>query len=1182
MKSLRRFKPIIFVLAMSLLPFIYGCFDDDSDSGPLTLSIMHVNDTHSQIEELTSQTIKINGTSTTVDMAGMARLATKVADIRSKKENTLLLHAGDAVQGTLYFTKYEGEAEFRFMNDMKFDAMAIGNHEFDKGPDYLKNFIDYANFPIISANITPSADSELSKQFEPYTIIKVDNQEIGIIGLTTVDTDNISSPGNKVTFTDEIDAAKKYVSELEAKGVNKIIALTHMGYEQEMALGQAVSGIDIIVGGHSHTFLGGKNLTDLGMSVAGDYPTIVKNPSGESVYIVQAWEKAKVLGILDVTFDANGKVTSAAGTPVLLVDDNFKQKDSNGNSVAVDETTKSSIMGVINANSAIEVVKEDATSLATLSTYKAGVDEIQNLKIGSAGDNLYHTRAPFTDKLSVGVPFPFGSYVAPHVAESMLWKVNKSGYKNADIALKGGGGVRISLNKGDITVGKAYELLPFANTLVVVSLTGAEVVESIQSGVTTAVVGTSSGAYPYVAGARYTVDAKTDPKNPMVTLVEIKNDDGTYTKINESANYNVVVDSYVAGGGDFYSTIGNADGYRYDTGFIDAEAFMDYVSEKGTLYRLNETGVTYLTDSKVIKVIETTDIHGSIFPYDFIEAKSTGQSLTQVYSYVKAQRNIANQSVVLLDNGDILQGQPIVNYYNFEHTPLSEHVVAAAMNYMGYDAATVGNHDIEPGKEVYDAIQSALNFPWLAANCIDTNTGKPYFEPYAVVTKNGVKIAILGLITPGIPMWLPQSVWPNMEFIDMTEAAQEWIPKIKSRENPDIIIGLFHSGWDYCYNNDCKSQEEIEAAYALERNENGAQIVAMEVDGFDLICIGHDHMNWADSIKNKAGKTVYFMGADDAAAYISEAIIVVKADGTKMIEVLNRNSSKFAVDNEMYSYFEPQINYTKAFVDEEIGVFTADTSSQDSMFGDSSFNDIIHELQLKVAKNALDIDAQISFAAPLQFDKTIAAGPIYVRDLYKLYKYDNWLYVMELTGEEIDGHLEFSYAKWTNQMKSDKDHLLNFTKLDETVSPPTYETATRYYNYDSAAGIVYTVDVSKPAYDRVEILGLDANLDGVVDPNSTWSETATYNVAINSYRAAGGGGHLTDPNGAGIPANELEDLTIGKTARDLRYYLGEEIEKQGSVTPRAIGNWKFIPEDWAKAGAARDINILYTSGSGAH
>ncbi len=1173
MKRLR--KDWLFLLMILFLSILSGCGDSDSNNGSsLNLTIMHMNDSHSYAEGKSGESLSINGTSTYFDMGGYARLTTKVADIRNEAQNTLLLHGGDAVQGTLYFTKYEGEADFTFLNEMGVDVMCVGNHEFDKGPEYLKNFIDYAEFPIISANTDASTDEYLAGLIDPYVIKEYNGEKVGVIGLTTPTSEYTSSPGDNVNFNDVVTTVTSYVTELEGQGVNKIILITHLGYDEDVELAGEVEGVDIVVGGHSHTLLGGEDLEAVGKSPAGAYPTVVENAAGESTYVVQAWEHTLALGKLDVEFDKDGVITSIEGTPIILLgEDNIKQKDANGDKVEVDETTLAEIVSIIEANSAVEIVAEDASVAATLATYTAGIEEMQNEVIASVSSNLYHTRIPFTDKYGAGVPLPGGSYIAPVVCKGMLWKMAQVGL-DADFALQNGGGVRKTINEGDLTLGDVYELMPYSNTLYVLELTGAKFKEALQGGINAAASGDSTGAYPYVAGCRYTVDAKTDPENPTLTSVEKQDSDGNWVEIDDDENYRIVTNNYIAGGGDYYTVFEEADGYRYDTGFVDAEVFAEYATAMQTLNRPDSTGVTYITDAVVLKLIETTDVHGSLLPYDFIEAEDIFNSLTQINTYVASERDKTNQAVMLLDAGDILQGQPIANYYNYERGTLDDHIVADVMNYMGYDVGTVGNHDIEPGKEVYDSVNSQFEFPWLAANCINTTTNAPYFEPYTVIEKNGIKIAVLGLITPGVPSWLPESVWPDMEFQDMIEAAAYWVPIIQANENPDLLVGLFHSGTDYTYNNQ---------AAETEKNQNASQLVAQQVAGFDIVFVGHDHYNHAYTVECEGtGDTVMILGARNAAVAFSEAVVVMTPNGdgtyTKEIDGIYKDATAYDIDEDMYSHFGYAKTATQGYVDEEIGTFTTSTTSRDSMFGDSSFNDLVHELQFSVAENVIGQTADVSFAAPLQFDKTIEAGTVYVRDMYKLYKYENTLYLMQLTGAEIDGHLEYSYANWTNQMTGTDDHLINFTSYNEATG--SYTTATRYYNYDSAAGIVYTVDVSQPAYDRVTILGMDADLDGVVDDGSSFDETATYTCAINSYRAGGGGGHLT--SGAGIDSADLSDRQIDVTARDLRYYLIEEIKDEGNVTPRAIGNWEFTPEAWATAGAERDYDILYGSEDGDH
>ncbi len=1171
-------KNILFLLIMAFLTIIGGCNDDDDDDSSkgssMSLTIMHMNDSHSYADGSSGEELTISGKSTYFDMGGYPRLTTKIKDIRSSTENTLLLHAGDAVQGTLYFTKYEGEADFEFLNAMGVDAMAVGNHEFDKGPGYLQKFIDYAEFPIISANIDATSEVSLAGLIEPYVIKDYNGEKVGIIGLTTPTTEFTSSPGDNVIFNDLASTVATYVAQLEDQGINKIILLTHLGYDQDVELAESIEGVDIIVGGHSHTLLGGEDLEALGKAPGGAYPTVVENTEGDSIYVVQAWQHTLALGKLNVEFDKDGVVTAIEGTPILLLgEESIKQKDENGDKVEVDDTTRAAIVAAVAENNAVELVAKDTVAAASLATYTAGIDELETEVIASVSSDLYHTRIPFTDKYGEGVPLPDGSYIAPVVCDGMLWKMDQVGL-DADFALQNAGGPRRTIYAGDLTVGDAYELMPFGNTLYILELTGNEFKAALQSGIDAAASGDSSGAFPYVAGCRFTVDAKTNPQAPMLTLVEKQNDSGDWIEINDDETYRVVTNNYIAAGGDYYSVLEDATGYRLDTGFVDAEVFMDYAKAMGTLNRPDATGVTYITDAVVLKFIETTDIHASLFPYDFIEAEDILHSLTQINTYVASQRDNANQEVILLDNGDILQGQPVANYYNYERDTLDGHVIADIMNYMDYDAGTVGNHDIEPGKAVYDAINQQFEFPWLAANCISTTTGDPYFEPYTVIERSGIKIAVLGLITPGVPSWLPESVWPDMEFLDMIETAKQWVPIIEQQESPDLIIGLFHAGTDYTYGGGEKDAE---------KNQNASQLVAEQVPGLDIVFVGHDHYNHAYTIENEeTGDSVLILGAKNAAYNFSEAVVVMTPNGdgtyTKSVDGVYKDATVYDVDEEMYDYFGYAVDATKNYVDEEIGTFTESTTSRDSMFGDSSFNDLVHEIQFSVCEDVMGQTAEISIAAPLQFDKTIEAGSVYVRDMYKLYKYENTLYLMSLTGAEIDDFLEYSYAKWTNQMTSADDHLINFKSLDETTG--NYSLVTNYYNYDSAAGIVYEVDVSEPEFNRVTILGMDADLDGLVDEGSAFDEAATYTCAINSYRAGGGGGHIT--TGAGIDSSELGDRQIDVTARDLRYYLIEDIKNRVNVTPRAFGNWEFVPEEWAAAGAERDYDILYTTGDGAH
>lgn len=560
-----------------------------------------------------------------------------------------------------------------------------------------------------------------------------------------------------------------------------------------------------------------------------------------------------------------------------------------------------------------------------------------------------------------------------------------------------------------------------------------------------------------------------------------------------------------------------------------------------------------------LKIIETSDVHGAIFPFDLKNNKPASTSLAQVMSYVSQERNKKNQETILLDDGDILQGQPVVYYYNFEKTNVP-HVLSQIMNFMKYDAATVGNHDIEAGHPVYDRINKEFQFPWLAANAIDRKTGKPYFKPYVILTKKGVKIAVLGLITPAIPNWLPEKIWAGIEFEDMIQSAAKWVKEINEKEHPDVLIGLFHSGVEWDYNNQTAD---------MPKNENASMLVARQVTGFDAIFTGHDHKVWVLNEKNPEGGSVVVLGPTNDARTVASLNINMKMDPNthkweKQIQGENVEIKNFKPDSLFMKNFTPQMNEVKDYVSKKIGTFTKTISTRESIFGNSAFMDIIQNIQLDLT------GADVSFAAPLSFDTKIEKGDVYVRDMFKLYKFENLLYTMELTGQEIKDILEFSSSLWFNVMKNSDDHLLNFKKdatgslvfNDRDKSP---QLAAQYYNFESAAGINYTIDVSKPAGERVAIISM-AN-------GKPFDLNKKYKAAVNSYRGNGGGGHLTE--GAKIPKEELPKRIINSTEKDLRFFLMKWIEKTGTITPSANGNWKIIPQEWWLKGKEKDFKLLY-------
>lgn len=569
--------------------------------------------------------------------------------------------------------------------------------------------------------------------------------------------------------------------------------------------------------------------------------------------------------------------------------------------------------------------------------------------------------------------------------------------------------------------------------------------------------------------------------------------------------------------------------------------------------------MTAKTNTKTIrlKVIETSDVHGHFFPYDFMEQKPLKGTLVRANTYINSQRSIYGDNLLLIDNGDILQGQPCVYWSNYV-MPEDENLAASVINYMRYDAETVGNHDIEPGHKVYDKWIREVRCPLLGANIVkeeckngnaSLNNIYEGLKPYSVHYKDGVKICIIGLLTPTIPSWLNHSIWKGIEFEEMVSCARKWVKYIQDYEKPDLLFGLFHSGLDGgIVTDNCA--------------ENATADVAREVPGFDVIFFGHDHQVHKEWIVNKNGQNVLCIDPSCYVKNVAEAEIELTYTNGKLskkvIEGHIVNVLDEEVDTDMLNHFQPQIDAVKSYVSQKIGRFESPIYTRESFFGNSAFTDLIHNLQLQIT------NADISFNAPLSFNTTINAGDVTMADMFKLYRFENLLFVLRMTGEEIRKHLEYSYDMWTNTMKSPEDHAL---RLNDNSKDDQQRTGFQYYtfNFDSACGIDYEVDLTKPDGEKVKILRFT---NGVPFDEKKW-----YKVAMNSYRANGGGELLT--LGAGIPQDSLYNRVIFHTDRDQRYYLTNEIKRMGVINPKPNSNWKFIPEEWVKPALERDRQQLF-------
>lgn len=554
------------------------------------------------------------------------------------------------------------------------------------------------------------------------------------------------------------------------------------------------------------------------------------------------------------------------------------------------------------------------------------------------------------------------------------------------------------------------------------------------------------------------------------------------------------------------------------------------------------------TKTVEIRIIQTSDVHGSFFPFDFIKRQPAQGSLARVSEYVKKLRRTYGQNLLLMDNGDILQGQPSCYYCNYVK-PDIPNVAASVINYMKYDVQTVGNHDIETGHAVYDKWISEVKCPMLGANITDTSTGRPYLKPYEIIERDGVRIAVIGMLTPAIPNWLNEELWKGLHFENMLKSAEYWMSYIRSNERPDVIIGLFHSG--------------LSGGIVTDEYEEDASLdVARNVPGFDLILYGHDHRKNKEIVKNKEGQDVICLNPSSNAIFVSDALIRLTLNNGvvtgKQVSGEIKDIRNEAVDKDFMAHFKSDIDSIDAFVNRKIGVFKAPVYTRDSYFGNSAFCDLIHNLQLKIT------GAEISFNAPLSFDECINAGDVHVSDMFNLYKYENQLYTVVMTGKEIRDYLEMSYDLWVNTMTSADDHIMKMS-TDDKYDTQRYGFKNLAFNFDSAAGIDYEVDVTKPYGSKINILKMS---DG-----TPFDENRQYKVAMNSYRGNGGGELLT--KGAGIPHDKLKSRVVYESERDQRYYLMKEIEKACEIDPRPNSNWRFVPAVWTEPAIKRDRKLLF-------
>lgn len=571
-----------------------GSSDSEKDD---VLTILHINDHHSTLASKTATLqLPVDGktTAVTVDAAGFPRVTAAIEAMAAQSTNVLKLHAGDAVTGTLYFNRAgaDGEADMAMLNTVCFDAYTLGNHEFDKGDTGLKGILDRlkngkCTTPVLSANVQFGASSALksANQVSPSTVVERGGHKIGIVGLTIAQkTKASSSPDKDTLFEDEAVAAQREIDKLQAQGVKRIVLLSHIGYDNDRTIAKKLRGVDVIVGGDSHTLLGPDAIKTIGVGTPGGaYPTNTTDLDGKPVCIVQAWEYSQVVGELKVKFDKDGVVSQCEGTPHVLIGDDFKIAGT-----AATEAQRKSIISSVNAAGFLRITAPSAQAAAVLKPFSDKVASFNVTKVAYAPQELCSRRVPggvgSTDYSrssaacnTEGSVSLRGGDIQQLVAQSYLEVANRQ-YGGADISLQSGGGVRIPLN-GEVTAANAIQVLPFGNMLYRLDVTGSEVKGMLEDGLEAVYgAGGSTGPYPYTGGMRFDVNAK-QAFGSRISGIEVRDaTSGQWAALEQGKTYRLFVLSFNANGGDGYKTLASVPAARrLDIGVLDADVFFNYI-----------------------------------------------------------------------------------------------------------------------------------------------------------------------------------------------------------------------------------------------------------------------------------------------------------------------------------------------------------------------------------------------------------------------------------------------------------------------------------------------------------------------------------------------------------------------------------------------------------------------------
>ncbi len=545
-----------------------------------------------------------------------------------------------------------------------------------------------------------------------------------------------------------------------------------------------------------------------------------------------------------------------------------------------------------------------------------------------------------------------------------------------------------------------------------------------------------------------------------------------------------------------------------------------------------------------VSIFSTNDVHGKYFD-SLYNGAANATSLANVAAYFKEQEQLlGEEGIIRIDVGDFLQGDNAAYWSNYVDTVSSgKHLAVRLFEYLKYDAIVVGNHDIETGHEVYDRINREFRYGYLGANVVNESDSLQYFVPYRIIEKSELRVAVIGFENPNIKSWLGENLWKGVDFLDIKSVAQKWVDYVNSKESPDITIVAMHSGVGNGVDSDF---------------ENTALFLSRTLKGVDAIFCGHDHKEF---ISDSNG-AIPVIDARNQCAFVGRCDFEVEIKGGKVVSKQCKASladmKEYSPDKEYCAEFKDYWRNVYAFSNMEIANAEKSIVCQDALFGPSMIMGLIHSVQMQAS------GADISFAARLKMYGKVKAGKITYQDLFTIYPFENQLYVIELSGKQIKDYLEYSYMLWLGEAPCVNGHLLNIERDESGTNKGKWKTVTPPFNWESAYGINYSVNIFKPYGQRISI---ESKSNG-----EAFDMERIYKVAVSSYRANGGGEHLT--KGAGIEKELLPTIVSAKLG-DIRGMIYQSLKNGLNCNGTIDDNWGFKPAIDAEKMGFQDSMLMF-------